>query len=454
MLNVQDEFINSIAACIGFDKKEFITAHQQEPPTSVRRSPFKESNFSQKIDAVPWCQQGEYLASRPQFIFDPYLHGGGYYVQEPSSMFVDYVLRQINDFPENKIILDLCAAPGGKSTIVSSFLNNQGLLVANETIRSRANILLENITKWNSFNAVITNNDPGSFGRLPGFFDLVLVDAPCSGSGLFRKDPHSIKEWSPASVNLCAARQKRILSDVMPSIKTNGYLIYCTCSYSVEENEQILDWLVDNFKLETQRIPIPSDWGIVETQSEHNKAFGYRFYPYKLRGEGFFLSLLKKTNYTESYRSAFRQIKTVKPKSILSKWVKITEDVLLTEEKENWKIVPKSNADLISLLHKYLNVISSGVQVGKIIHDDLIPDHQLSMSAFLSEEVNHISLDLEAAICYLRKGDFLPRAGFRGWALVSYNSINLGWIKILANRINNYYPKDWRILKEFDSNKN
>ena len=203
---------------------------------------------------MPWCEYGFYLNERPVFTFDPLLHAGAYYVQEASSMFLYEVLKQTCD-DTNKKVLDLCAAPGGKSSLMSSYFKNS-LLVSNEAIKQRANILYENLTKWGSANVIITNNDAADFKRLENYFDVIVVDAPCSGSGLFRKDAEAINEWSIKNVELCNQRQQRILADVYPALKQDGILIYSTCSYSKEEDEDISDWLKNNFNVDSLQLKL------------------------------------------------------------------------------------------------------------------------------------------------------------------------------------------------------
>ena len=229
--------------------------HQSpERITSVRLQIQKIADISEafpqlETSPVPWAASGYYLSTRPSFTFDPYFHAGAYYVQEASSMFLEEAIRQTTDGQPLKA-LDLCAAPGGKSTLMQGVLHPDSVLVANEVIKTRAALLADNITRWGAANVVVTNNDPRDFARLPGYFDLMVVDVPCSGSGLFRRDPAAIAEWSQDNVILCSQRQQRILADALPALKPGGTLIYSTCSYAVEEDEQIMDWLTENFELE------------------------------------------------------------------------------------------------------------------------------------------------------------------------------------------------------------
>ena len=283
----------------GFDLSAFTIAHKtQNQISSVRINPAKIFDINKSVlnvdSKVLWSSNGFYLKERPSFTIDPFFHAGAYYVQEASSMFLEEVLKQSCDLNASLKLLDLCAAPGGKSTLLQSLISNESLLVCNEVIKTRVNVLSENITKWGAVNTVVTNNDPKDFQRLPEYFDVIVADAPCSGSGLFRKDPDAINEWSVDNVVLCSQRQQRILADIIPALKPGGVLIYSTCSYSESENETIADWLLNENEYETVQIKLDSDWGIVETQSANNKAFGYRFYPDKIKGEGFFIAAFRK----------------------------------------------------------------------------------------------------------------------------------------------------------------
>ncbi|RYD87374.1 MAG: RsmB/NOP family class I SAM-dependent RNA methyltransferase, partial [Sphingobacteriales bacterium] len=295
-------FLEKILASLknepGFDAQNFINAHKNiVSPTSIRINPFKPS-AKKTGKQVPWCADGYYPDARPSFTFDPLFHAGAYYVQEASSMFIDHILKYIKPKDNTIKVLDLCAAPGGKTTLINSALNNNDLLVANEMIKTRVPTLVNNLTRWGTVNTIVTNNDSRDFTRLKGFFDVILVDAPCSDSGMFRNDPGAMKEWTEANVNLCHQRQERILADIYPALKEDGYLIYSTCSYSRQENEDILDWLCETFALESVHIPVDDSWGITVSESEKHKAWGYRFYPGKVMGEGLFAACLRKTENT------------------------------------------------------------------------------------------------------------------------------------------------------------
>jgi NOL1/NOP2/sun family putative RNA methylase len=290
--------LQSLQHAPGFDEKAFTALHQSvDQVTSIRINKIKNGQWTtgnEQYEPVPWSSTGYYLSQRPSFTLDPLFHAGAYYVQEASSMFLEQALKQSVDLSKPLKVLDLCAAPGGKSTLIQSLISKESLLVSNELIKSRVNVLSENITKWGADNVIVTNNDPQHFQRLQNYFDVIVVDAPCSGSGLFRKDPEAIKEWSENNVEHCCHRQKRILADVFPALKEGGVLIYSTCSYSIEEDEAIGDWMFEQLALGGLQLAIDDNWKIVKTVSEKNKISGYRFYPDKLKGEGFFICVLRK----------------------------------------------------------------------------------------------------------------------------------------------------------------
>jgi 16S rRNA C967 or C1407 C5-methylase (RsmB/RsmF family)/NOL1/NOP2/fmu family ribosome biogenesis protein len=452
-MNFPRDFIESIKCAPAFNEEEFILGHNLPAEISVRVNPLKPTAQFKSNDAVPWCEGAYYLKEKPQFIFDPLLHAGCYYVQEASSMFLQHALKSLVDFKEKTIVLDLCAAPGGKSTLISSLLNDQSLLVSNEVIRPRANILLENIIKWNSFNTVVTNNDPEDFRRIPEFFDVMVVDAPCSGSGLFRKDPEAMKEWSIQNVNLCTSRQKRILADALTALKPGGLLFYSTCSFSESENEEMLDWLCENFEMESTDIPLNANWKIEQTKSKDHGASGYRFYPGKVRGEGFFIAALRKKG-EPGYQKKTSDRKLDAPSNAESDVIKSllvpNENMAFAQDKNEIVLYNKSVLREISLLRSSLNVMSFGTVAGEILRGELLPAHALALSTLLNDTVDRVEVDKETAIRYLRRDEIKIAGGEKGWKLITFEKRNLGWIKSLGNRINNYYPKEWRILKRTD----
>jgi 16S rRNA C967 or C1407 C5-methylase (RsmB/RsmF family)/NOL1/NOP2/fmu family ribosome biogenesis protein len=446
-------FIDSLTYLPGFDKEAFINVHEASNQiTSIRLNPLKPSAAMNDLPvekSVPWCGTGRYLSTRPSFTLDPVFHGGAYYVQEASSMFLDYMVKEIyktESGPER--VLDLCAAPGGKSTLLAAALPDS-FIVSNEVIKTRVGILAENISKWGSDHVIVTNNDPKDFKKIPGYFDLMVVDAPCSGSGLFRKDPQAINEWSEASVEMCSHRQQRILSDTIGSLKQNGFLIYSTCSYSMQEDEDICDWITEQFNLQPIRIQMDTSWGIVETISKKHGAAGYRFYPDKVQGEGFFIACFKQTNAVDNFYG-YHNKTSIAPKqiqSIVEPFLKNGADYLLSDQKEIVIASLKKWEEEIATVSKILNVRKSGVAVGTVKGKDLIPHHELALSHLLSADIPFVTMQKEEALKYLRRQDLVFENEKKGWTLARYGDINLGWMKVLPNRVNNYYPTNWRILK-------
>lgn len=261
-------FEQQMASILEADEYSLFKAALLSPSnTSIRINPRKSSPLSADTTPVPWNSQGFFLPQRPKFTFDPLFHAGAYYVQEASSMFIGHILNHLQA-PKEGLYLDLCAAPGGKSSLLADYIGEEGMLVANEVIKTRASILKENMIKWGLGNTVVTNNDPSHFEPLEGLFDVVLVDAPCSGEGMFRKDVQAREEWSPENVKLCAARQQRILDQTGALPGPEGYLIYSTCTFNQQENEDMIRFLTEEFAYEPVRIPLNPDWGIVETETD------------------------------------------------------------------------------------------------------------------------------------------------------------------------------------------
>jgi 16S rRNA C967 or C1407 C5-methylase (RsmB/RsmF family)/NOL1/NOP2/fmu family ribosome biogenesis protein len=470
-VQLPQQLLESLTGVAGFNKEAFVQIHESgEQVTSVRINPSKSSmvngEWSMVNDSppafqhsfsltpsskIPWSSNGYYLPERPAFIFDPLIHAGAYYVQEASSMFVEQALVQTTDVSQPLRVLDLCAAPGGKSTLLQSLISADSLLVSNEVIKSRASILEENCIKWGGPNVIVTNADPAAFARLENFFDVIVIDAPCSGSGLFRREREAIGEWSEQNVALCHQRQQRILADVFPALKEGGVLIYSTCSYSKEEDEQIADWLMDTFTVQPLQLAVDAAWGIVETQSDKHQAYGYRFFPYKIKGEGFFISCFRKqeggANSIRPPKKSLLQKASKNETAIIQPWLQPGWPVQLWKQKEDILAFPQQlEKELLSIV-EHIYVRRAGTVVGKIAGSDLVPDHALAVSTGINRSIVAVSLNKAAAIQYLRKEEVSVSTPHKGWTLVQFEQYNLGWIKVLHNRINNYYPPNWRILK-------
>jgi NOL1/NOP2/sun family putative RNA methylase len=453
-MHLPQAFLNALQSAPFFVEEEFIAAHGDEQPiTSIRVNPAKEFNVAPHFanaTPVPWSSNGYYLQERPLFTTDIPFAAGAYYVQEASSMFLEYVIQQTIDLSKDVNVLDLCAAPGGKSTLIQSLLTANSLLVANEVIKSRVGILIDNITKWGAANCIVTNNDATQFSKLTGFFDVIVVDAPCSGSGLFRKDENAIIHWSIENVNLCSQRQQRVLMDVLPALKKDGILIYSTCSYSVEENEDVVDFLLQEGNLSSIEIPITQFEGIVQTQSKIHKGFGYRFYPNKVKGEGFFIAAFKNNNQNLlalQARVDAKQLASAFEKEILAKLLQI-QNVEIVKFNNSFLALPKALLNAYFILQKKMYVKKVGIELGEIIKEQLIPNHALAVSSSIQYSFPCIEVDASTALDYLRKQTIQIQTDKKGWAIVTCNGFKLGWVKLLSGRVNNYYPTALRILNK------
>ena len=452
MSKIPTAFAESAVTQLGLETaRRLLEAMDTPAPVSIRFNPYK---ITEKLEGeqVLWSRYGFYLPERPVFTADPLFHGGAYYVQEASSMFLEQLFTQLFPEPGRMKILDLCAAPGGKTTHLSALAGLEALVVANEVIRARAKILSENVQKWGLGNTVVTSNDPERFGeQLRGFFDLVVVDAPCSGEGMFRKTPEARREWTPNNVNLCATRQQRILADVWDSLKEGGILIYSTCTFNAQEDEDNVRWLAEEFEVEPVHIETDPSSGIV--RGEVGGIGTFHFYPHRVKGEGFFAAILRKTG------------KVKKPSHI-----RVRKPILADLTKAEFEIVRPwiGQADLMHFakladgrifgyyadhrdrtreLAEVLTVLYSGVEVGQIIGKKLKPEHSLSVFHDVSREVMPLTeLDRENALRYLRKEDVPAPLFAEGINLVTFEGLPIGWIKRIGHRANNLYPKEWRIL--------
>lgn len=438
-MQLPESFLKRTKEILQDEFSVFLNALDLPLPVSVRVN--DKLSLTPSDEEVPWCKSGYYLKERPLFTADPLFHAGTYYVQEASSMFLQQVLEQL--VPKDSVVLDLSAAPGGKSTLISRFLDKNGFLVSNEIIRSRANILAENLIKWGNDNVLVSNNAPKDFKKLPSFFDVLVVDAPCSGEGMFRKDAKAIDEWSEQNVRMCAARQKDILKDAWDTLKTGGILIYSTCTYNKEENEDNIEWIEN--ELGGEFIPINIDlFPKIFTTDK-----GYRFYPHKIKGEGFFIAALRKTSESPAPRKNKQKKQTVKTSATnpaLKNQLLKPEEWTVLQDNNILSAIRENHLEKTETLKNELRTVHFGITLAEVKGKDFIPHISLALSKHINtEQVNSAEVDEKNAILYLQRESIHLIDSDRGFVLLKYKNIPIGWVKNLGNRSNNLYPNEWRI---------
>lgn len=452
-LELPNAFDNRIKSSFSeADYLAFASSLNDVAPTSIRIHPIKNKK-DRLAEQVAWCDLGYYLPERPKFTLDPLFHAGAYYVQEASSMFIWHILQQIVDKKDSLKILDLCAAPGGKSSLIASFLQNNGILVANEVIKNRAYTLKYNLSKEGYSNVMVTNNDPKEIGQIIDFFDIILIDAPCSGEGMFRKDHNAACEWSEDNVNNCAARQKRIIADVLPSLKNGGHMIYSTCTYNDDENIKNVAW-AEQLGLASLKIQQPTAWDVEEV-CEHNHV-GYQFYPHKTKGEGFFVSVMQKEDsISNNETKRYKWVKNLDPLDkklipIAKEWVQPTDNMFFTDKMGTVHLTNNENYEHALLLSQHLRLIYVGIHIGQVNKNIIVPDHSLSLSMCVHSAIPTVDLSLYDALLYLKKELHSIESNDRSWLLATYQGLGIGWLKNLGNRINNYLPNEHKILMKLE----
>jgi len=435
-MQLPEAFIIRTKNLLGDEWAAFEQALNEESPISIRLNPRKitfdlQSKTLPLSEPVTWATSGYYLNSRPSFTFDPLFHAGCYYVQEASSMILEHFARKYFSNPAK--VLDLCAAPGGKSTHLSSLLADESLLVANEVIRSRTNILSENLIKWGNPNTFVTSNDPAEIGKsLAAFFDVIVADLPCSGEGMFRKDPAAIAEWSVNNVKLCAERQRRIIADIWQALKPEGILLYSTCTYNREENEENIEWICREFGAELLEEP-------------------HRMMPHKSKGEGFFIAAIRKKENCIEKKTKVKE-SGILHSSPFANYLSSPDSFIFFQDNTRWIAIPAVHYSAYLQIKNSLRIISAGVALGEIKGQDRIPAHSLAMSNALSDEAfPRWEVDKETAINYLRKDvlQIIPQEIPKGYVLITYKAHPLGFVKNIGTRANNLYPQEWRIRKSF-----
>ncbi|MBI5010311.1 MAG: RsmB/NOP family class I SAM-dependent RNA methyltransferase, partial [Bacteroidia bacterium] len=358
-------FIKRIKTQDYIDPEPLLKALGEPSPVSIRINKSKWDHKPLNSKPVPWSATGFYLGTRPSYTLDPLFHSGCYYPQEASSMFIEQVFRQHADTSGPIKVLDLCGAPGGKSILLSDMIGPDNLLVSNEVIRSRASVLSETLTKWGAGNVIVTQSDPSAFSSLEEYFDIILVDAPCSGEGMFRTEV-ARNEWSEANTTHCSERQRRILNDIWPSLKKNGLLIYSTCTFNPAENEENIKWLIGKHKAYTLEMDLAGFKGIEAI--EFSSVKGYGFYPHKTDGEGFFISVVKKNEGREIANQHKFMSGDLKPSNreieVVRNWINGDPRRLIKRGDDIW-LLP-CHQDEYARIFKHLRVIKAGTRVAAV----------------------------------------------------------------------------------------
>lgn len=458
-MQLPDKFVERMERELGSaEAKALCQALGSEPSTSVRLNPYKMQNDKWGGEPIEWSEYGYKLATRPSFTLDAAFHAGAYYVQEASSQFAGYILSQVcggEDACRGLRVLDMCAAPGGKSTHYASLVGPEGLVVANEINRSRAAVLADNARKWGLGNIVVACNDSSRLSAFEEWFDAVAVDAPCSGEGMFRKSDDACEQWSEANVAMCAERQWEILQNAFAALRAGGVLLYSTCTFNRSEDEDIVARLMEESGdelVEAPEVSVGEEWGVVTGRVGVFQTF--RFFPHRLTGEGMFMAVAMKAGEPGSRRRAPKSkrqaIAPVDKKSTeeLSRWVVNPEQMRFFEAGDTMYGCRNEHYADIEALSGVLAVIYSGVAMGQIFKGKLKPDGALAFYVGLRrEQVECRELNQELALQFLRKQD-LPSGEFaEGVNMVLCEGLPLGFVKRVGGRVNNMYSNSLRILK-------
>lgn len=425
-----------IRELLGNEAEELVQALRGSPPTSIRLNPHKTNALPGT--PVPWCATGRYLESRPRFTLDPLYHGGTYYVQEASSMLVEQAVKACGALPEQAVVVDLCAAPGGKTTHLAALLPSDALLIANEVVPARRNALAENIWKWGRPGVVLAGLNAQELAATGAFAHLVLVDAPCSGEGMFRKDPFARKQWSEGLVRSCAIRQRGLLQAAWDMLLPGGSMIYSTCTWEPQENEEQLMPLIAQGAIHLP-IPVKEQWGMVQA------TVGLRCYPHRVRGEGLFIAVLTKPG-TGKVRCPHR------PEGLPAVWP--TELQGWLKEQDQWAPVqwgpvlhalPRNHLRLMNILLPSGRISAPGTPVARQKGATWAPHPALALCTQVNTQAFPVvELDENGIIRYL-KGEALPARPASGFAMVQHRQLPLGWVKGAGNRWNDHWPVHWRI---------
>ncbi|MBR5685649.1 MAG: rRNA cytosine-C5-methyltransferase [Muribaculaceae bacterium] len=442
-MNLPQEFIVQLRGLLP-DEWEALTRAitSSEPSVAVRVNGARGVGVPDGACRVAWCDQGYYLQDRQQFTFDTDWHAGRYYVQDASSMFIAHVIRHLVHEPVR--YLDLCAAPGGKTTAALQALPTGSLVVANEIVPPRARVLADNVIRWGHPRCVVTSNAPAQVGKLTHFFDVIATDVPCSGEGMMRKDDEAVSQWSPQLVEQCAERQRGILTDVWNALRPGGLLIYSTCTYNRQENEEIADFIVRELGATSLEVPVEPEWNI-------HPAIGsdchcYRFMPYRVDGEGLFMAVFRKDGDSPRQDIRIKEKSSKKADETAKNWLSSPNDYAVSQQGDLMIAAPQDIRREVDALRASLNVLHAGVELATLMGRKTVPHHALAMSVERDKDAFPIcEVDYPTALRYLR-GESITVDGPRGYVLIAHKGAIQGFANNLGNRANNLYPKSLRIL--------
>ena len=472
MVNFPSAFVNNIIHTFGTVEGEaLLHAMQGSPDISIRLNPFKcnEQTGGLQLEAplaerVPWCSDGYYLSERPSFTDDPLFHAGHYYVQEASSMFLQCVMKQYVSHPCT--MLDLCAAPGGKSTLARAALSEGSLLVSNDPVRKRALVLAENILKWGHPDCIVTNAFPDEYSALGSLFDVILCDVPCSGEGMFRKEPAAIEQWTEQYVATCAQRQRDIVSHAWQCLRPGGILIYSTCTLNTQENEDNIQWLIDTQGAQPLPVDINETWNIASSPINSFPHPVYRFLPHRTKGEGLFMAVVRKPEgdtpkpLSQKQQRPGRVKKTTFPlqqemEACCRRWLTEADTfTVLPMNDESCSAMRTPFVPMLHLLRQHLTVLTAGITLAYRKGRNIIPHQALALSIQrLPQAFPACPVERQQAHAYLRTECLqLPPDVPKGIVLLTFRNAPLGFVNNLGTRANNLYPHEWRIRKNIYDN--
>ena len=456
---IKEAFRKYLEEAIGSDKALVaFSAFDSPASTAVRRNPFK-SGQCPEGRPIPWCRHGYILDQRPVFTLDPHFHAGAYYVQDSSSMFVGHAFRELLgkiEIPAGRPVrvLDLCAAPGGKTTDIAASLReafgDRFILVSNEVMKARAGVLADNVALWGDPNVVVTSDDPSAFASLPGYFDIIVADVPCSGEGMFRKDEEAQKQWSEDNVALCEARQRRIVADVWSALRQDGIFVYSTCTFNRYENDGNVAWIAEELGAEMifDSEELQSGDQVIRTQH------GYSLVPGHVEGEGQYCSALRRISSVDIADIRMKGGRPSRGKELpvpkeVGAFLKV--DVVLRTKGETVVAVPADLAGEVMMLEQHLHVIASGCAVGVMKGNTLVPDADLALSLIFNEDAfPYADVDEKTALAFLHRDAIVLTDMPKGYVVIRYEGVPLGFVKNLGNRCNNLHPQSRRIRMDIN----